>query len=65
MNFLSDLGSFLGSIPDAISSIFSFIDGCITECSALLDVIPPGVGALMTAGIMFSIVLAVKRLVID
>lgn len=65
MNVLEDLGSFLSSVGDAISSFFSFINNAIEECSALLDVIPPGITTIITIGITFSLVLAVKRMVID
>lgn len=65
MGILEDLGSFFASIGDAVSSFFSFMNNVVNECAALFDVIPPGITTIITIGITFSLVLAVKRLVID
>ncbi len=65
MDILEDLGSFLSSVGDAISSFFSFMNNAIEECTALLDVIPVGIKSIIIIGITFSLVLAVKRMVID
>lgn len=62
---LGSIGDFIASIPEAISKIINFIFQCISECTALLGVIPTAVGAVMTTCLVFSVVLAVKRLVID
>lgn len=65
MEVLEDLGSFVASVGDAISSFFSFINNAINECTALFNVIPPGITTIITIGLTFSLVLAVKRMVID
>lgn len=65
MDVFDDIGSFIGSVGDAISSFFSFINNAIEECAALFNVIPPGITTIITIGITFSLVLAVKRMVID
>lgn len=65
MDILEDLGSFFSSVGDAISSFFSFINNAIEECEALFEVIPPGITTIITIGLTFSLILAVKRMVID
>lgn len=64
-DIVTGIGSFLGSIAEAVAYVIEFIGNVIVECGALLSVIPLFVSSLIVTAIMFSVIVALKRLVID
>lgn len=59
------IGDFISSIIDMISYLFSFIYSCINESTELLAVIPGFVSTVIISAVVFMIVIACKRAVID
>lgn len=62
---LGAIGDFFSSIIQMISYLINFIYTCISECIELLTVIPQFVASLFTAAIVFIVVLACKRAILD
>lgn len=62
---LGAIGDFFSSIIQMISYLISFIYTCISECIELLNVIPAFVASLFTAAVVFIVVLACKRAILD
>lgn len=61
----SAVGNFFASLAESIAYFVNFVGSCVSECAELLGVIPTFLGTMMVAGFMFSVVLAIKRMVID
>lgn len=62
---LGAIGDFFSSIIQMISYLINFVYTCISECIELLTVIPQFVASLFTAAIVFIVILACKRAILD
>ena len=72
LDALSAIGDVFGAIGDFLSSIFvmisyltNFIYTCINQCADLLRVIPSYTAGLISTAIVFIVIIACKRAVID
>lgn len=68
MDQLSDAMSTLGNIGESvintINYLMNFISNCIGACGDLLSVIPEYVSVMISAAIIFSVVIACKRAIL-